>query len=98
PPPSPLFPYTTLFRSSRGGRMRVPPTTGTEPFTPSGERRWRHPAGSMATIVVHNFLIPANRSASTQRTIGMKPNGAWRPDDDGRSEEHTSELQSLAYL
>src|SRR2546425_6367970 len=54
PPRSPLFPYTTLFRS-RSGRPRPRRSGGSPPRPPS--RRRSH-----------------------------------------RSEEHTSELQSLAYL
>src|SRR2546423_9608267 len=61
PPRSPLFPYTTLFRSSP--RRRVPLRDHTERGPPAdGVRRHRQPR--------------ARR----------------------RSEEHTSELQSLAYL
>src|SRR4029079_4874185 len=51
PPRSPLFPYTTLFRSLR---------------------RQHSPLGRARRL--------------------------WRRADRGRSEEHTSELQSLAYL
>src|SRR5205823_10770952 len=56
PPRSTLFPYTTLFRSCREGRLLL----GT----------W-------------------------QRVVIVDPN---RENDHDRSEEHTSELQSLAYL
>src|SRR3712207_8191233 len=64
PPRSTLFPYTTLFRSSRCRRAR-----------PGRERR----AG----------ISPRNSQASgaCREVTGL-----------GRSEEHTSELQSRQYL
>src|SRR5215813_15151588 len=64
PPRSTLFPYTTLFRSPRGGR-------------PGG-------AGSAAGT-------PPSCRCRSRRTPGRP----WRP---GRSEEHTSELQSRPHL
>src|SRR2546425_7813556 len=60
PPRSTLFPYTTLFRSSRAA-----------PPIPGSRRRTYRPAGPK----------PRDRTLS-----------------ESRSEEHTSELQSLAYL
>src|SRR3712207_8410782 len=68
PPRSTLFPYTTLFRSWRGGRQRpgVP--------APEGGRSPRR-----------------GRRAARERARGPRRGG-------GRSEEHTSELQSRQYL
>src|SRR2546430_11703040 len=40
PPRSPLFPYTTLFRSSAGSL--VPPTSRSSPSTPGPARRRRN--------------------------------------------------------
>src|SRR5699024_11843454 len=71
PPPSPLFPYTTLFRSPdlrRARRFLLPPRLG------GTERlRRRH-----------------------SRRLGEHPQTAHRTHrfEAGRSEEHTSELQS----
>src|SRR2546425_7390954 len=66
PPRSTLFPYTTLFRSSRSAR-------------PVREReRSRPQAGASAS---------GGRALPRQASVG-----------EVRSEEHTSELQSLAYL
>src|SRR2546423_2729823 len=64
PPRSTLFPYTTLFRSLRGG------------FPHAGRRRRGRgdPAGQRG--------LKSEKARPSQR----------------RSEEHTSELQSLAYL
>src|SRR5687767_15710211 len=63
PPSSTLFPYTTLFRSLRGG----------VPGARDGGGRVRA-AAVLLLLHVHELLRG------------------------GRSEEHTSELQSLAYL
>src|SRR2546425_12985367 len=94
PPRSTLFPYTTLFRSE--GRPR-----------PEDERRDRQrPPG-------RDLRDRRNREAKRQRRPEAVPVEADRlrdhlPDRPGlggkrrrqlpRSEEHTSELQSLAYL
>src|SRR2546425_614709 len=67
PPRSTLFPYTTLFRSSRRHR---------------GARRRR-------------LVCPATGPVPDRR--GAAARGRPRRPCD-RSEEHTSELQSLAYL
>src|SRR5437762_7186946 len=92
PPRSTLFPYTTLFRSCRR------PTSMS--YVPS-ETRYHHmkyrrvgrsglqlPAVSLG--LWHNF--GHDRPLDTQRGI------VRRAFDLGRSEEHTSELQSPMYL
>src|SRR5687767_15234781 len=70
PPTSTLFPYTTLFRSSR----RLPAWSVLSSQSPPTEAR------------VHQSPCPPCqiRSPPASRKV--------------RSEEHTSELQSLAYL
>src|SRR5687767_15391466 len=70
PPRSTLFPYTTLFRSVRGGRDGADDEHHGQPLraVPALQRRGRH---------------------------GRQPRHL---PDLPRSEEHTSELQSLAYL
>src|SRR5205823_12641536 len=97
PPRSTLFPYTTLFRSS-DVMAPVPVTTTRVPFTirqaprrPSeGKRRPR-------TVHYHN---PAAARSCRYTTDPPRPHraapSAGQPR--ARSEEHTSELQSLAYL
>src|SRR5205823_14714369 len=75
---SPLFPYTTLFRSHGPGRRRRPrPRDGpTSDVGDDARGRW-------------------DRSRRGARSGARRPIAAlWTP----RSEEHTSELQSLAYL
>src|SRR2546425_2110832 len=81
PPRSTLFPYTTLFRSSRG--------------TAALPRSGRAPAAA---------CTGDGRTARTRRSPGAARRTARPPPRTGargggrRSEEHTSELQSLAYL
>src|SRR5687767_15764720 len=69
PPRSTLFPYTTLFRSSRAAR-----------------REWTRGDASAATAVSAPRFLPRAAVARLDRSTRR------------RSEEHTSELQSLAYL
>src|SRR5687767_15270338 len=89
PPRSTLFPYTTLFRSSKARRKIV------DAF-PSAERRRIGPLreriifGQPASVRVRaSYAAPA---AAPMRTL----QAAFVAER--RSEEHTSELQSLAYL
>src|SRR2546425_8784552 len=72
PPRSPLFPYTTLFRSSR---------------TCTRARSSRRPSTASAS----DGCSIATWPASPPSTAGVDAGHV-------RSEEHTSELQSLAYL
>src|SRR5687767_15435088 len=87
PPRSPLFPYTTLFRSgaspNRGAMARLVPHPGwTLEVAGDGDPRG---------MTVHD------RTRLTGRLRHLLPGPArWRGQP--RSEEHTSELQSLAYL
>src|SRR5205823_14601220 len=64
PPPSTLFPYTTLFRSPRTNRDR-------------------------SRTINSNWGSARSRSHGRQSEVRRQSS---------RSEEHTSELQSLAYL
>src|SRR3712207_8257026 len=84
PPRSTLFPYTTLFRSGRaaGGQHRVHQERGAP-----GDR------GELA--VVGRRLRRGMVALQPDVTDGHI--GEQR-DDGGRSEEHTSELQSRQYL
>src|SRR5205823_14620101 len=90
PPTSPPFPYTTLFRS---GRKRV---------ARGGERRVidvaDHRAGrALARNLGEKGFAEARRHlGATARGRRLEP--AERHVLQTRSEEHTSELQSLAYL
>src|SRR5205823_14144013 len=95
---SPLLPYTTLFRSARAGADRV--LAGHLP----GRRRPR--AGHGGRADVRPLPGAGLRVAALAQLLRRRP--LRRPGADGRavaagplglrSEEHTSELQSLAYL
>src|SRR2546429_2912973 len=78
PPRSTLFPYTTLFRSSRGRKKGQKSAT------------WRIGAQSAAQRA---------QSQIQRKTIQQKNARTIRPLEClGRSEEHTSELQSRLHL
>src|SRR3712207_8722413 len=88
PPRSTLFPYTTLFRSFDGARLA----------------RGDGPVGS---VDVGDELADDDRldRPSTARPVAVEPGRSAvgqhrdrRRRDAGRSEEHTSELQSRQYL
>src|SRR3546814_8262626 len=81
-----LFPYTTLFRSSddaasgRGPSGRLP-KLGLEPVL--------YP-GTPSVLLSSNRRLFANLAPSSASSLVASPR-----DDANRSEEHTSELQSL---
>src|SRR5205823_14384503 len=84
PPSSTLFPYTTLFRSLRPGRR------------PPGKLRGRvRRADQLGRPGLVAAQVRRPRPAPPQ---GRPPGGLRRGGRRPRSEEHTSELQSLAYL
>src|SRR2546423_4537267 len=76
PPRSPLFPYTTLFRSLAFRRFHVIAA----------------PGGGIVDL----GAVPFD-SVRELPAAGYVEN-TTAPDTTNRSEEHTSELQSLAYL
>src|SRR5687767_15184771 len=82
PPRSTLFPYTTLFRSGKAPLF----IDDWQPFRPSNAVEWAAWAAAKLGIV---------------DPIPYQPIGGLKQARGGyssRSEEHTSELQSLAYL
>src|SRR5207253_10695103 len=96
-PAVPLFPYTTLFRSL------------VCPFVCLGALQWGRPAGRRAAGAFREVRLatadgwPSSKSASYVER--WRPLGArWRDRCRvagwklGRSEEHTSELQSRGHL
>src|SRR3546814_5474518 len=78
-----LFPYTTLFRSARfAAKQRVALTTSIRRYNSTCERAvstW-----AKLSKASRNLRIASRRKASSAFTTS-----------NGRSEEHTSELQSL---
>src|SRR5205823_11075170 len=85
PPRSTLFPYTTLFRSSV--TFRGTPILGKRPDQVTA-------LGICRTF--QNIRLFGNMTAAENVLVGMHCRVPLRFWD--RSEEHTSELQSLAYL
>src|SRR3712207_7028701 len=83
PPRSTLFPYTTLFRSVRPGLGLA-----------CGAVRAVSVGGAAADVEEAQRVGLASRVRS--RAVGWRTALARR--GDGRSEEHTSELQSRQYL
>src|SRR3712207_7682677 len=82
PPRSTLFPYTTLFRSV-GDRTEVP--------------RRRQPALERVQGVGVGDRV-AGQGVHPQPHLAVQPVVGALPGVEGRSEEHTSELQSRQYL
>src|SRR3712207_8402926 len=85
PPRSTLFPYTTLFRSGGGGQAVRGRAVHSLSLGAGGARRGtaRGQADGWRSRTAHQ---------------GRGHGGAARSDQGGRSEEHTSELQSRQYL
>src|SRR5262245_62819333 len=81
-PRSTLFPYTTLFRSFPLGRVTTPRKTGDEREAVGGGRPGAGGAGA------GGVWVEAAGSARPGGAAGLR----------ARSEEHTSELQSLRHL
>src|SRR5205823_14155864 len=89
PPRSTLFPYTTLFRS----RMVVEAGVALAHLTPVAREM---PTDELARHLLRLLQSPEGARGGDQlarRELRSNPNHR-----DLRSEEHTSELQSLAYL
>src|SRR5205823_15008055 len=91
PPSSTLFPYTTLFRSED-------PCLVAHHGLGSDHHEHRHehhacraPAGTCSAAAAASARQGAADSRGVHRLLA-------RPGYAGRSEEHTSEFQSLAYL
>src|SRR2546425_10149445 len=94
PPRSTLFPYTTLFRSVRlGNAIGVHAEAGGKHLRQEDERIFlgggfcEHAADFLE---VRGFALPGD--------VELNANQFHRIRLKARSEEHTSELQSLAYL
>src|SRR3712207_8793379 len=82
PPRSTLFPYTTLFRSQHG-----PDRTATDQVEDRRE--------IMRRVDDHALLVVADHPDVVLDIEGLPVKGEGAG---GRSEEHTSELQSRQYL
>src|SRR5258708_22024776 len=86
PPRSTLFPYTTLFRSLRQRR-------GLPPMVRPGQEIPHHFAAAPITKQSQRLREVMKRIGIAHEKIRR-----WRAARTGRSEEHTSELQSPDHL
>src|SRR5687767_15337340 len=86
PPRSTLFPYTTLFRS----RVRQPPPLASSRYL---RGKWDRACDRRGWAAEY-----PDRCAENRRACAQACSRPARPMFRSRSEEHTSELQSLAYL
>src|SRR3712207_8232600 len=92
PPRSTLFPYTTLFRSSDSSLWsQTPSSRGSHPHLLASSRSG---VGSMSQTPSSRGSHPHMSNLQVQQQEG----GSLKPLRRGRSEEHTSELQSRQYL
>src|SRR3712207_9590695 len=94
PPRPTLFPYTALFRSERDARRpaaaRVPALAGS---------RARDRDRGLPQLRPLRAPPPARRALALHPAWGLRSAGArLEAERVGRSEEHTSELQSRQYL
>src|SRR3712207_6917345 len=88
PPRSPLFPYPTLFRSEGPGGQRPPGEAEVGrrvPAADEGDRAVKQQIGEMAITAPPGICRGPRNEHDEQQARG-------------RSEEHTSELQSRQYL
>src|SRR5205823_12586030 len=90
PPTSTLFPYTTLFRSNID-TLLADPWRPAKVVAGSVEATRRELLGAVAR------MFPARREQAGER-FDVLIYGVPDTSPYARSEEHTSELQSLAYL
>src|SRR3712207_8464564 len=88
PPRSTLFPYTTLFRSAMigGAEGGMGTTLILGAWMIGGMGAITEPGGSRTTEAIGGLGMTGTADTTVVRTGG------------GRSEEHTSELQSRQYL
>src|SRR3546814_3092465 len=79
-----LFPYTTLFRSEKNGKL---------PVNPSGGLKAKgHPVGATGVSMHVLSAMQLTGQAGDMQVKDARLGGLFNM---GRSEEHTSELQSL---
>src|SRR5687767_15979968 len=94
PPRSTLFPYTTLFRSRKGVLRAAAPDEGSDVYltVKLSSLDWPFVRDLDEALKLDEL---AERAGVAPRTVRYYVQRGLLP---ARSEEHTSELQSLAYL
>src|SRR3712207_9165676 len=94
PPRSTLFPYTTLFRSS----MSIVGASDYGPTSPGYKLLFlfNSMVGLSVTSLTLTYLMQVYSALRSRNTLGLMVE--TQSAETGRSEEHTSELQSRQYL
>src|SRR5205823_7626132 len=98
PPRSHLFPYTTLFRSFNAKRARTAIAVANSANAYCAQARLKIREESTTLYDIRINLAEPEVCASTDHLNCLQNRQSRRADLRHRSEEHTSELQSLAYL
>src|SRR3989441_12312216 len=94
PPRSTLFPYTTLFRSLADAFEAVVAAIYLDTGLGAAREVLRRVLFEQALEERGERIAESDRKSALQEFL----QGRGRPPAEYRSEEHTSELQSLAYL
>src|SRR5205823_14701719 len=95
PPASPLFPYTTLFRSREARKRHAQPCPWRFVHLAVDQRDLRRPQVLLIDDAgLRHFVVQVVTFSGALPDAGEDRHTAVQL----RSEEHTSELQSLAYL
>src|SRR5205823_14765557 len=94
---STLFPYTTLFRSRRDKRPGITPSkSNPAPIVSSSCLSGQ--ALNVPVAILRHWPPGQPRSSGWRDPMSRIVTSASQDEAHARSEEHTSELQSLAYL
>src|SRR5439155_21515281 len=91
PPRSPLFPYTTLFRSHPAAHRTFQASDGPDAVLFHDHSRREGQAAGKESLLRSNSLGDDPRDRTGEGATTPQPTGL-------RSEEHTSELQSRGHL
>src|SRR3712207_9546711 len=94
PPRSTLFPYTTLFRSGRRTRRAL----AFDRLLDDAPKPVLEALAAEAAGGGHAVARVDRSGIEAQDGLGQHVGVARRVEDAGRSEEHTSELQSRQYI
>src|SRR5205814_8105345 len=90
PPRYTLFPYTTLFRSDEGLDVPLPAAQELVAHEPEPPRKAEHPPAMVQAEIEGEPREAVVRAGEVEEAVAHHPVY--------RSEEHTSELQSLRHL
>src|SRR5205807_9910121 len=97
-PTSPLFPYTTLFRSTQRASAQAATSSVSYSIADRGAISVETVGGADAMLVGYGRVQPAVTTPAGVAIFGLRQNGVLVTETGVRSEEHTSELQSPCNL